>query len=1078
TGYNMPGCFIMEDQQDMPRRENTFKKLIQRHESLRTAFELIEEPVQRILENMAFAIENHDAGGSEKKLETIIQKFIRPFELSRPPLLRVGVIKDVPAAVGGDAHHILMVDIHHIISDGVTQALLVKDFEALYMGEKRASLKLHYKDFSEWQNSLIKRGEIKIQQEYWLREFDGEIPVLKLPIDNTRPRLQDFEGRMTTFQLSKEETRQLKKRAGETETTLFMELLALFNILLARLTGQEDIVIGTPAAGRRHMDLEKIIGMFVNTIALRNYPAAEKTVDQFLKEVKERTLQAFENQDYPFDELVEKVSVIRDASRNPLFDVLFSLVNYEKGTVEETDLKLKPYEYGSVKSKFDLKLEVIEGKDKLFFTFVYAEKLFKKETIDAFIRYYKTLISENLENPGKKISEIEILPPEEKQRILYKWNETNVEYPMDKTVIEIFEEKVEQNPENPALTAPKEKKEVVFTYRELNAKSNRLAHQLRTEGVKPGVIVGLMVEPALELMIGLLAILKAGGGFLPLAQDLPTERINYMMDYCNARKVLTQSHLADKTGIRGEKAIIEIGDENAENHECENLSPLTKPHHTLYVIYTSGTTGKPKGMTIKNRNMVNYSSWFAKEAQLNKNDKTILTSSYVFDLGYTSIFTSLLKGGELHLVAKETYLSTEELLDYMKRKRISYMKITPSFFTALIDSPSFTSQQCKHIRLIVLGGEPINVMELEKAYQICNHIRMINHYGPTETTIGSVVKNIEFEKFGAYQKNPTIGTPIHNTHTYILDKNLNPVPPGVYGELYIGGDGVGHGYVNNPELTATKFLADPYRQGGRMYGTGDIARFLPGTEGEIALGGRMDHQVKIRGYRIELGEIDNRLLRTTYIKEAVTVVYKEKNGAKNLAAYIVPASEAPQSLHPGEEKLEDRVREHLKNNLPEYMVPAYIIQMEKLPLTGNGKIDRKKLPEPHSTQDHQQAAPRNEKEEILVELWKKLLGRETIGINDNFFMNGGDSIKAIQMGARLSKTGYKLEMSAVFRYPTIAKLAQALKKAKRIALQTEITGTVPLTPIQHKFFELPLEEPHHYNQAVLLHVKEGFDRET
>ncbi|HLP58339.1 MAG TPA: condensation domain-containing protein, partial [Candidatus Deferrimicrobium sp.] len=721
--------------------------------------------------------------------------------------LRVGLIKK------NDGSSALLVDMHHIISDGVSNVILREEFLALYEGNELRPLRIQYKDFAHRQNGEREKQSLKRQEEYWLKEFAGELPVLDLPNDYPRPVVHSFEGQWVNFEISAAETRDLEMLGLKESATLFMVLTAAFNILLAKLSGQEEIIIGTPIAGRRHADLEKIIGVFINTLALRNYPAGHRTFREFLSDVKERTLMVFENQEYPFEELVDRLTLPRDIGRNPIFDVLFVLQNMNTGAAVrekegETDFP-KEYENIVQSVKFDLTLTAVERDHGLLLLFQYCTKLFKKETVERFIIYFKKIVSMLLEDPGIRLSEIEIVTEEEKKRILHDFNRSEAVYPADKTIQRLFEEQVERIPDHVITVgaAEGEASGVHLSYRELNNRSNHIAKRLKVNGgVTRGAVIGIMVEPTLVMVVGIVGILKVGCVFLPLEPASPVDRVNFTLNDGGANIMLTQAHLsaAIKTNIETinlEDAALYIG-------ESPNIISGAGPGDPLYVIYTSGTSGRPKGVLIAHKNIVNYVYWFEQTIRLTAADRAILTSSFAFDALYTQFFSSLLTGCQLHIVPRETFLFPGRLLNYLRKNKITYIKVTPSLFNLVVNSPEFSSEMLKGLRFVMMGGEEINVNDVEKAHSLCPHLRMMNHYGPTETTIGSIARVLDFEKFAEFKTAPTIGKPLNNTRVYILDKGFNVVPTGVVGGLYIGGDGVGMGYLNKPELTAEKFDQD------------------------------------------------------------------------------------------------------------------------------------------------------------------------------------------------------------------------------------------------------------------------------
>jgi tyrocidine synthetase III len=1048
TAYNVPLVFEVEGELCKEKLAETFKKLVQRHESMRTSFTIVNDtPVQKIYEYIELDIEYHDISHLndrsaadnrqyQEEVKDITRRFIRPFDLSEKSLIRFGLIKI------DSLRQILMIDLHHIITDLISHTILINDIMLLYNDVELPGLKLQYKDYSEWQQSEPVKEALKKQEEFWLAEFNGDIPILNLPTDYIRPSTQSFAGNNIEFESNPQETAALKEIARSEEGTLFMILLAIYNIFLSKISGQEDIIIGTPVASRRHADLEKINGMFVNTIALRNCLSGKKHFITFFKELRERTLSAFENQDYLFEDLVEKVDVIRDVSRNPIFDVLFS---YQSGTEsldaitteELQDFKIKPFAYEHNVSKFDLTLRVVEHEERLCFSMEYSSSLFEQNTIHRFIEFFKKITASIASDPKQTLAGIEIIPREEKNQVLYEFNDTQTVYPKEKTIDQLFAEQVEKSPESISLVGPSlsgsqaDESLEKFTYREVQEKSARLSHHLKLQGVQPNTIVAISMEHSIELILGILAILNAGAAYLPIDPEYPQERIDYMINDSAAKMMVTGREITDWLNSSTPTSLL-----------SSNPNPVTA-HSLVYVIYTSGTTGKPKGTLLENRNLVNYVSWFGKKAKLTGNDRTLLTSSFCFDLGYTAIYPSLLSGCQLHIIDREQYLSMEILIAYIIHHNISYLKITPSLFSAVIESSDFRKVKDSSLRLVVLGGEKIKIKDVETFHAMVPGVGFINHYGPTEATIGCVAQEIDFNHFEMYRERPLIGHPIHNMKVLILDNNLGLVPVGIPGELCVSGSGVARGYLNRPVLTAEKFVEQVATVDDKhsrekshtpgmppispIYRTGDLARWVEG--GAIEFLGRIDNQVKIRGYRVETGEIENRLLQHEGIKEAAVISRESSPGDAYICAYIVWKRDHPKDSE--DHSLE--IKEFLSGKLPEYMIPAYFVIMDRIPLTANRKLNRKLLPEPQLKMDGY-TAPRNSIEEKCAEIWSQLLNidsaTEFIGIDDNFFQRGGHSLSAAIMTARIHKEfSIKIPLSEIFKTPTIRGMAKYINQA-------------------------------------------------
>ncbi|UCH96965.1 MAG: amino acid adenylation domain-containing protein, partial [Candidatus Aminicenantes bacterium] len=1077
--YNIPALLKLEGKLDRSCFAGSFKKLIARHESLRTSLQLIAgEPVQKIHDDVEFEIEYHFARPKEQGAEpeedgrhaSIIENFVRPFDLSQVPLLRVGLIElpHTPSALRGHPspaaptthqgespvnRYILMFDMHHIISDGISMQIFIREFTAFYQGEVIPELRIQYKDFSHWQNALMDSGAIKPQESYWLECFAGEIPVLTLPYDFPRPAVQTHQGSSLGFTITLDQTQQLKQLTWKSETTTFIVLLAVFNLLLSRLSGQEDIVVGSPATGRRHPDLESLIGVFINTMALRNYPTADRSFDEFLAEVKRNSLEAYENQDYQYEELVEKVEPQRDLSRSPLFDVMLVVPNMEMAFLDIPGIALRPVEYPQRTSKFDMTVTAVEKDHQLDFTMTYSRALFTQETIQGFIKYFKRILAAVLKDIKQKIAGIDILADDEKKQLLYGFNLTEKSYSRDKTIHRLFEEQGEQTPDHIAVIGTGLRTQglrstegtrglaplpepMSITYKELNKRANQLGQLLRRKGITRETITAIMMDPSLEMMIGILAVLKAGGAYLPIDPQQQAGRVAYMLKDSRTLFLLIQEHVVHALAFGVPSIAIDRAD--VYKGGGNNLERKSSPEDVVYTIYTSGTTGKPKGTLIENKNLVNYVCWFREKVHLTGRDRTVLTSSFSFDLGYTAVYPSILTGCQLHIIPGETYLSPQDLIGYINQHGITYIKVTPSLFTTIVDNSKFSQTACPMLRLVVLGGEEIKLKDVEKAHRIAGHLHFMNHYGPTEATIGCVAQFIDFSAFSDYQKRPTIGAPIDNMKVVILGNGLMLVPVGVAGELSVSGASVARGYLNQPELTAQNFLPVslishmsymshmshiPYMSYmsymSNIYKTGDMARWT--SRGAVEFLGRIDTQVKIRGYRIEAGEIENRLLTHEAVNEAVVIPREHSSADKYLCAYIV-------LKNPGSINI-PALKEYLAVELPDYMIPSFFVELERIPLTPNGKLNRKLLPEPDmGALTAYYAAPAHPVEKKLAKVWQEILEVDRIGIDDHFFQLGGHSLKAIILISRMNKAFHvNVPLAEIFKTPTIRGLSAYIK---------------------------------------------------
>ncbi|WP_207750723.1 non-ribosomal peptide synthetase [Anaeromonas gelatinilytica] len=966
--YNMPVVFELEGKVNKDKIEETFRKLVIRHEVLRTYFETVEgEIVQKLDKSYEFKLRERS---DNEKIDNIINEFIRSFNLEKTPLFRVEFVENRENVY-------LLIDMHHIISDGISMSILIKEFKCLYNGDDLEPLKLQYKDLAAWQNNFLKSETMKKQEEYWINRFNDEILVLNLPTDYERPAVQSFEGDSITFEVEEDTTLELRKLTKETGTTMHMVLLSVFNILLSKYSGQEDIVVGTPVAGRPHAHIQNIMGMFVNTLALRNKPEGNKKYIDFLKEVKENSLKAYENQSYQFETLVEKLDIRRDTSRNPLFDVMLNMADtVTKENIRLDNVTLKQYDNGNKISKFDLILNALENDRTLNFNIEYCSKLFKKETIERLSSHYVRILDNIVNNKEIKLCEVDLLSEAERNQILYEFNDTKVNYSKDKTIHELFEVQVEKTPDNIAVMFEDKR----LNYRELNNRANSLARVLRNKGVKGDSIVGVMLERSLEMIIGIIGILKAGGAYLPIDTKYPRERIEYMLKDSKSDILLSKKSLADNIEFKGE--IIDLYKESLFDEDSSNLEKINKSSDLAYVIYTSGTTGKPKGVMVEHHNVINLLTHMERNYPVEHNDVYLLKTNYVFDVSVTELFGWFIGCGSLAVMKENYQRDIHAIINSIDRFKVTHINAVPSMLIIFNEIIKNDLGRLDSLKYLFAAGEELNTKVVYDFYNKFSKIKLQNLYGPTETTIYSSMYSVD-KKMKC--KNIPIGKAIQNTTLYVLNNN-EIVPIGVPGELYISGDGVTRGYLNRPELTSEKFVENPFEPGERMYKTGDLARWLP--DGNIEFLGRMDNQVKIRGFRIELGEIENRLLEYESIKEVAVVTIENKEKEKYICAYVVSENETTKS----------DLKSYLKERLPEYMIPSYFEQLEKMPLNNNGKLDRSALPELNINDALEEyEAPRNSVEETLAKIWSEVLGIEKVGINDNFFELGGNSLKLVSL---------------------------------------------------------------------------------
>jgi len=1057
TVYNSPMVKIIEGDIDAGKLANIFKKLIARHESLRTSIAAVtEEPVQVVHDAVEFEIEIlTKVLGSPETLfqkgfwppEAIIKSFIRPFDLSCAPFMRVGLIKTK------EMEHLLMVDVHHIIADGISMGILINEFLSLYEGKPLPGLRVQYKDYAQWQKRMLEGDAVKRQEEFWLKEFAGEMPVLELPSDYVRPQVPDFAGNILSFEIDGGEARALKVLALAEGATFFMAMLAVYNIFLAKISGQETIVVGTPTAGRHHADLERVIGMFIDTLALKNDPAGEKTVREFLREVKGKTFAAFANQDYQYEDLVEKATIDRDTGRNPLFDVMFMLHNLESPGVEISGLKLKPYTYTRSTSKFDLTLLCVESDGDLPCSFEYSTRLFKQETIERFIGYLKNIITSLAANPDKPLWEIDILPEEEKRRLAAEFNDTALAYPTDKTIYQLFEGQVDTIPDHVALVFRDE----TLTFRHFDERANRLAGYLQQElCIRVGDRVAVLMERSVQLIVSLMGVMKSGAAYVPLDPALPLERLRVASADAGIGLAISQRRFREKLAPL-QAVVICMDDPGFDLDKYPALRPgIEGAGNPAYVMYTSGSSGVPKGVLVEHRTIVNTLIWRKNFYKYKPGDVSLQNPPYYFDSSVTDIFTPLLGGARLVLAAEHERADLEALKHIIKNNRVSHFIVVPAFYNVLVEE---IAGYLTGLKMITCAGEYFPSELIRKHFKKLPTVRIFNEYGPTENSVNTT----------AYELSPgspraLIGKPISNVGVYLLDRNHCLVPTGVAGEICLFGSSLARGYLNNPELTAEKFInksfagsrggfsKKPLAAGGalyKIYKTGDLGRWLP--DGNLDFLGRIDTQVKIRGMRIEIAEIENHIMRCDVVKEVVVLVRKGPGAEKYLCAYIVRVG--------GGAGVD--LKEYLSERLPGYMIPTYFIFIDAIPLLSNGKINRNALPDPGISVEgvSEQILPRNWVEGRLAEIWAGVLNIpvDTIGIDADFFQMGGHSLKATIVASRIHKVfDVKVPLLEIFTNPTIRGLAKYIGAAVQEAFiaigPAEKKEYYPLSPAQKRLF--------------------------
>ncbi|MEG4235326.1 amino acid adenylation domain-containing protein [Microcoleus sp. Pol11C3] len=1072
VAYNIFDTAVIRSSIDITALHRVWQKIVNRHPILRTTYTNSEgKPFQILHEYLESDIQITDASNwSEDYLKKqILLETDRPFNLEKELPWRLNIFTLSPQ------EHILLLTMHHIVSDSWSYDLLFTEMQLWYAVETEqlshqqieASVpkNLPYTDFVHWQSEMLSSPKAEKHWEYWQKQLAGDLPILNLPTDRPRPPIQSFRGKTHIFQLDEKLIKGLGEVARATGTTLYKLMLAAFFVLLYRYTNQEDILVGSPMLGRSGREFRGVVGYFVNPAVLRASISPNLTFPDLLDQVSTQVKAAQKHQDYPFPLLVEQLQPQRDPSRSPLFQVSFTWQKQrwcESG--KELGLKMEPYPLGHQRgASFDLDVMMMEMGEVLLAGWQYNTDLFDGATIARMVEHYQTLLEGIVTNPKQKILELPLLTPNERHQLLVEWNNTWAEYPQDKCIHQLFEEQVQRSPSSVAVVFEGEK----LTYRELNARANQLAHYLRSLGVGPEVLVGICLERSFEMIIGLLGVLKAGGAYVALDPNYPSERLAFMLEDSSVPVLLTQEKLLEKLPAHSARVIcLDSDSKEIASYPKENPLSSVKPENLAYVIYTSGSTGKPKGVLIQQGSLVNYTTAASAEYRIQKCDRILQFSSISFDVSAEEIYTSLTSGATLVLRTDSMLDSLEGFLQKCKNWEITVMALPTAYWHELT---AFLTQETvllpPSLRLIIIGGEKALPDRL-KTWLECveQRVRLVNNYGPTEATVGATIYDLSV--VDTTLKELPIGRPLGNVCTYILDRNGQPVPIGVPGELLIGGAGLARGYLNRPDLTEEKFIPNPFSNepGERLYKTGDLARYLP--DGNIEYIGRIDNQVKIRGFRIELGEIETAISQHPSVQQTVVIATENKAGSKQLVAYILPQPEAaPKS---------NDLRNFLKQKLPDYMIPATFIMLETLPLTPNGKIDSKALPKPETV--HQQLAtnkvlPQTSTQKILGTIWAEVLQIQEVGIHDNFFELGGDSILSIQIIARCHQANLQLTPKDLFQHQTIAELAKIVTPTTEItAEQGLVTGHVALTPIQHWFVEENLPEPYHFNQSFLFEI--------
>lgn len=997
TVYNMPGSVLIDHIVNAEKIKNIFIKLIERHSSLRTYFVINgNEVVQKVSKSVNFDIPTYNNTSDE--IAEIISKFAKPFKLDKAPLFRV------------ELHYIdnsktlLLIDSHHIIMDGISLNILITEFNALYKNETLETLPIEYKDYSLWENEYNINDLIQKNEEYWVKKFEGsEFSELNLPYDFTQSHNSTYKGLKISKNIDKRYFDKIQEISSKYSVSPYIVFLSAFFVLLYKYTGQTDINIGTPFANREFEETHNIIGMFVNNIVLRGKIDKDSTFKDFLLNIKEQAISDLSNQPYPFDVLIKKLPIKKDNLKSPLFDTYFIYQNSEETHIEIDGKKYPISELSNPISKYNLTFEIKPSTHSI--NVEYSVDLFKQETIDYLFVHYLNLLNDIFEDTEKKISNLSILSKEERNKILYDFNKTDLPYDKTKTISQLFEGQVRKTPNRIAVVFENKK----LTYSELNEKSNQLANFLRSKNIQPNNIIGIMLPRSLELMISILGVLKSGACYIPIDPTYPEKRIEYMLENSRAKYLITTNELYNNIDFDNK---INISNEDIYIQNHKNLNNVNTPEDLSYIIYTSGSTGLPKGVMLKHKSLTNLCAYLNKNVEFledscnYKNVISVTTAS--FDIFIFETLISLQKGLKI-IIANEDEQRIPALLDRLiKKHHGDIIQMTPSrmqlFLDNLADMPNLSN-----IKYVTLAGEPLP-LKLRNDLIKLGVKRIYNGYGPSETTVFSSFTDV------TKCKEITIGKPLSNTQMYILDNEYNPVPLGVAGELYIAGDGVGSGYLYREDLTAERYLKNPF-ENNIMYKTGDLCKY--DKTGDIYCLGRTDNQIKIRGLRIELEEIENKILEFPNIQK-VKVIKQIVGNREIISAYFIPLRKIRIA----------ELRRHLYNCLPNYMIPSYFTPLDEFPYTPNGKIDKNALPIPTGVLQSNLSnyiAPKTDLEIKLVSIWESILNTKPIGIKDNFFELGGDSILAMNLNIQLLKITDKISYADIFEYPTISGLIEKIE---------------------------------------------------
>ncbi len=1041
--YNLPAAFRIRGSVQHEKLEQGIKDLIARHDMLRAVFSMDPVPSFIVKKTTHFTLEKIVCAPDQ--VSEALRELVQPFDLGQGPLFRAKLLHT-------DAEECyLFLDFHHIIADGVSISLFVKTLMEYYNGEGGTPSSLRYSDFVQWEEDNRLSGKLREHAGYWQQQLQGDLPVLSLPADFQRPPVLSTEGGKIAFEAGKELTEQLRALARRMDCSLHVLLFSVYTVFLSKITGQDELVIGIPVSGRRHPDLLEIQGMFVNNLAVRCHVSGEDTFVRFLEKQQQHVAEALHHQDYPFDDLVRQIAPDPDSSRNPVFDTMFLYQNMELPVFSNNDFTLTPWFFDNGTSKYDISMEVFEDGPALRCFIEYSAKLFRKETMAAFADGFLQLARRAVSNGTDSIADWSMLSETEFERYVRKYNATGREYAAGSGIHRLFEEQVWRTPSSIAV----EHGNTTYSFHELNEQADRVAGWLKEQGVGQDAPVAILLPATPELLVSILAVLKAGGYYLPLEPGWPAERVRYVLESSRCRLLICDESNKDRNVYPG---VANLYIKEVPPAAPKKVLSVSDPDHLSYVLYTSGTTGRPKGVMITHRSLINYTCWAAESYIRGAQVTMPLYTSVSFDLTLTSIFTPLITGNRIVIYGEDG--DNLSLVNMLTDNKCDVIKATPSHLR-IMAAGKWLEKPGSRVRRIIVGGEQLDTGLAREIYeQAGGNIEIYNEYGPTEATVGCMIHLFNPEEL---TPQVPIGVPAANSRIYLLDKYRKPVACGVYGEIYIAGGGLAKGYLADEALTREKFVEDPFHAGERMYKTGDIGRRLP--DGTVVFLGRSDEQVKLNGHRIELREIEQCLKQHPDVDDTIVTVTAGLAGVKLLCAYI--------RWKAGSVGRETALRFYLAERLPYYMLPSCIIEIGEIPLTANGKADLKALPQPENMAAPEQSLPTDAAAAALIEAWEEVLETPVRSVRDNFYASGGDSIKAVQIASRLLGRNMLLKARDILTYHTIEHICPHIGRtgAENKYEQGIISGEREMTPAEGWFFEQAFENPHYFNQSVLLRLK-------